>query len=106
MKLLKFAGLSLLLLAGCAPVSQTSFDFNGIQKDHAVAYDIRTGEHWYNRLWASPQGAPKAWVDGWTARPGVRPLGAPTGIAVDSAGRLLIVEDRHKTLLMLVRETP
>jgi hypothetical protein len=54
MKLLKFAGLSLLLLAGCAPVSQASFDFNGIQKDHAVAYDIRTGEHWYNRLWASP----------------------------------------------------
>ena len=37
---------------------------------------------------------------------GVRPLGAPTGIAVDSAGRLLIVEDRHKTLLMLSRETP
>jgi hypothetical protein len=53
-----------------------------------------------------PQGEPKVWVDGWTARKGVRPLGAPTGIAVDSAGRLLIVEDRHKTLLMLVRESP
>ena len=53
-----------------------------------------------------PQGAPKVWVDGWTALSGVRPLGAPTGIAVDAAGRLLIVEDRHKTLLMLVREAP
>jgi len=53
-----------------------------------------------------PQGAPKVWVDGWTALSGVRPLGAPTGIAVDAAGRLLIVEDRHKTLLMLIREAP
>jgi glucose/arabinose dehydrogenase len=53
-----------------------------------------------------PQGAPKVWVDGWTAQPGVRPLGAPTGIALDAAGRLLIVEDRHRTLLMLVREAP
>ncbi len=53
-----------------------------------------------------PQGAPKVWVDGWTALSGVRPLGAPTGIAVDAAGRLLIVEDRHKTLLMLAREAP
>ena len=53
-----------------------------------------------------PQGALTVWVGGWTAQKGVRPLGAPTGIAVDSAGRLLIVEDRHKTLLMLARETP
>lgn len=53
-----------------------------------------------------PQGEPTVWVDGWTAQKGVRPLGAPTGIALDSTGRLLIVEDRHKTLLMLVRETP
>jgi glucose/arabinose dehydrogenase len=53
-----------------------------------------------------PQGAAKVWVDGWTAASGVRPLGAPTGIAVDAAGRLLIVEDRHKTLLMLAREAP
>ena len=53
-----------------------------------------------------PHGEPIVWVDGWMAQKGVRPLGAPTGIAVDSAGRLLIVEDRHKTLLMLARETP
>ena len=39
-------------------------------------------------------------------REGVRPLGAPAGIAIDSAGRLLMVEDRHRTMLMLARETP
>ena len=53
-----------------------------------------------------PTGAPRIWVDGWSAQVGVRPLGAPTGIAVDAAGRLLIVEDRHKTVLMLSRERP
>lgn len=51
-----------------------------------------------------PSGAAQAWIGGWTAAPGVRPLGAPTGLAIDSAGRLLVVEDRHRTLLMLVRE--
>ena len=53
-----------------------------------------------------PKGAPRIWIDGWTALAGVRPLGAPTGIAVDAAGRLLIVEDRHKTLLMLAKDAP
>lgn len=49
-------------------------------------------------------GAPRLWIGGWTATPGVRPLGAPTGLAIDAAGRLLVVEDRHKTLLMLARD--
>ena len=51
-----------------------------------------------------PAGLAHAWIGGWTAAPGVRPLGAPTGMAIDAHGRLLVVEDRHKTLLMLVRE--
>jgi glucose/arabinose dehydrogenase len=51
-----------------------------------------------------PSGAAQVWIGGWTAAPGVRPLGAPTGMAIDAFGRLLVVEDRHKTLLMLVRE--
>ncbi len=51
-----------------------------------------------------PTGAPTAWIDGWAAKPGVRPLGAPTGFTVDSAGRMLVVEDRNRTLLMLVRD--
>ena len=53
-----------------------------------------------------PSGPPKPWIEGWSAAKGVRPLGAPTGILVDSFGRLLVVEDRNKTLLMLTREQP
>lgn len=53
-----------------------------------------------------PGAMARTWVGGWTAQKNVRPLGAPTGLLVDSAGRLLIVEDRNRTLLMLTRETP
>jgi glucose/arabinose dehydrogenase len=51
-----------------------------------------------------PTGAPRVWIGGWNAAKGVRPLGAPAGIFVDSAGRLLLVEDRNRTLLMLTRD--
>jgi glucose/arabinose dehydrogenase len=51
------------------------------------------------------QGRPLAkstvWIGGWGAASGVRPLGAPTGITVDSAGRLWVVEDRNRSVLML-----
>jgi glucose/arabinose dehydrogenase len=50
-----------------------------------------------------PSGAPRVWIGGWNAVQGVRPLGAPTGILVDSLGRLFVVEDRNRTLLMLTR---
>ena len=53
-----------------------------------------------------PVGAARPWIGGWEAAKGVRPLGAPAGILVDSFGRLLVVEDRNKTLLMLTREAP
>jgi len=39
---------------------------------------------------------------GLSAAAGARPLGAPTGITVDSAGRLWVVEDRNRTVLMLI----
>jgi len=52
-----------------------------------------------------PSGAPRVWIGGWNAVQGVRPLGAPTGIVVDSIGRLFVVEDRNRTLLMLTRDT-
>lgn len=42
-------------------------------------------------------------LGGWTARQGVRPLGAPAGLALDSTGRLFVVEDRNRTVLMLGR---
>ncbi len=51
-----------------------------------------------------PSSKPQVWVDGWAARAGSHPLGAPAGLFIDSAGRLLIVEDRNRTLLMLTRE--
>jgi glucose/arabinose dehydrogenase len=49
-----------------------------------------------------PQGTPKVWIGGWNAAAGVRPLGAPTGLTVDSAGRLWVVEDRNRSVLMLI----
>jgi len=51
-----------------------------------------------------PTGAPRPWIAGWNAVKNVRPLGAPTGVFVDAAGRLLVVEDRNRTLLMLTRD--
>jgi glucose/arabinose dehydrogenase len=51
-----------------------------------------------------PDGAPRVWIGGWNAVQGVRPLGAPTGIFVDAIGRLFVVEDRNRTLLMLTRD--
>lgn len=49
-----------------------------------------------------PAGRPVEWLTGWTPKPGVRPLGRPTGLAVDRQGRLLVVEDLNRTVLMLM----
>ena len=51
-----------------------------------------------------PRGAPMHLIGGWQAREGVRPQGAPAGLLLDSAGRLFVLEDRHRSVLMLVRE--
>jgi glucose/arabinose dehydrogenase len=51
-----------------------------------------------------PTGPPRVWIEGWAASRNVRPLGAPAGILIDSAGRLFVVEDRNRTVLMLVRD--
>ncbi len=51
-----------------------------------------------------PSGPPRMWIDGWAARGKGHPLGTPAGFTIDSAGRLLVVEDRNRTLLMLVRD--
>ena len=51
-----------------------------------------------------PSGPARPWIEGWNAARGAHPLGAPAGILVDSAGRLLVVEDRNRTILMLQRE--
>ena len=46
----------------------------------------------------------KLWIDGWAARGKGHPLGAPAGFTIDGAGRMLVVDDRNKSLLMLVRD--
>ncbi|ARU06365.1 hypothetical protein CCO03_18380 [Comamonas serinivorans] len=56
-----------------------------------------------------PSGAPIDWLSGWSARKNpdgksLRPRGRPTGLALDQAGRLLVVEDFNRSLLMLMRE--
>ena len=51
-----------------------------------------------------PRGAAVDLIADWGAKRGQQPQGAPTGIMLDSGGRLWVVEDRHRTLLMLVRE--
>lgn len=49
-----------------------------------------------------PLTKPVQWLSGWDAKPGVRPLGKPTGMAVDREGHLLVVEDINRTVLMLL----
>jgi glucose/arabinose dehydrogenase len=51
-----------------------------------------------------PKGPARMWIDGWAARGKGHPLGAPAGIAIDGAGRMLVVDDRNRSLLMLVRD--
>jgi glucose/arabinose dehydrogenase len=37
----------------------------------------------------------------WTFIKNVRPMGAPTGLTLDSKNRLFVLEDRNRTILML-----
>ncbi len=43
-------------------------------------------------------------LGGWAAKAGVRPQGAPTGLTLDAAGRLFVLEDRNHTVLVVGRE--
>ncbi|WP_058641854.1 PQQ-dependent sugar dehydrogenase [Pseudacidovorax intermedius] len=53
-----------------------------------------------------PAGPAIDWLAGWHAKDGVRPMGRPTGLTVDRAGRLLVVEDFNRTVLMLLPAQP
>ena len=53
-----------------------------------------------------PRGAREDIVSGWDAAPGRRPLGSPAGITIDSQGRLWIVEDRNRTVILIAPESP
>lgn len=52
-----------------------------------------------------PGGKPVEWLTGWTADGNMRPLGRPTGLALNHLGQLMVVEDYNRTLLMLSPET-
>jgi len=52
-----------------------------------------------------PQGAREDIVSGWSAMPGLRPLGNPAGVALDHQGRLWVVEDRNRTVLVVAPQT-
>ncbi|MEZ5701835.1 MAG: PQQ-dependent sugar dehydrogenase [Burkholderiaceae bacterium] len=53
-----------------------------------------------------PEGEREDLVSDWEAVLGLRPLGNPAGITVDSRGRLWIVEDRNRTVIVIAPQTP
>ncbi|MGK9166129.1 PQQ-dependent sugar dehydrogenase [Inquilinus limosus] len=53
-----------------------------------------------------PQGKPQPLVWGWDSAKGVRPQGAPLGLAEMADGSVLITEDHNGTLLRLARLQP
>ena len=53
-----------------------------------------------------PTGPRQDLVSGWEARPGVRPVGAPAGATVDDQGRLWIVDDRNRQVLVVAPDRP
>ena len=53
-----------------------------------------------------PSGPRRELVSGWQAQPGVRPMGAPAGVTVDHQGRLWIVDDRNRQVLVVARDAP
>jgi len=52
-----------------------------------------------------PGGEREDIVSGWQAAAGLRPLGSPAGITLDSQGRLWVVEDRNRTVLVVAPDT-
>ena len=52
-----------------------------------------------------PTGAPINGRSGWDEKAGLRPRGRLTGMSIDHAGRLLVVEDFNRSLLMLMSDT-
>ena len=71
----------------------------------AVWHGHRSGGHrvvgWRLDGFGRPTGERTDFVSGWRPMPGVRPLGSPAGAAVDDQGRLWIVEDRNRSLLLI-----
>jgi glucose/arabinose dehydrogenase len=51
-----------------------------------------------------PQQKPQDWIGGWTEQARLRPTGTPAGLSLDAQGRLWIVEDRNRSVLVLMPE--
>lgn len=71
----------------------------------AVWHGYRAGGHrivgWRLGADGRPSGAREDLVHQWHAQPGVRPLGNPAGMAFDPEGRLWIVEDRNRSVIVV-----
>lgn len=52
-----------------------------------------------------PTGERENIVSGWLAMPGLRPQGNPAGITLDSQGRLWVVEDRNRTVMVVAPDS-
>ncbi|MGE0097885.1 MAG: sorbosone dehydrogenase family protein [Hydrogenophaga sp.] len=86
-----------------APSTLTDGPFAG--RLLAVWHGYRTGGHrivaWALDAHGRPTGAREDLVSGWHALPGVRPLGNPAGATFDGDGRLWIVEDRNRSVIVI-----
>jgi glucose/arabinose dehydrogenase len=91
-----------------APQTLTTGPFAG--RLLAVWHGYRTGGHrvvaWRLDEHGRPGGAREDLVSGWHAQVGVRPLGTPAGITLDAEGRLWIVEDRNRSVIVIAPSPP
>lgn len=75
----------------------------------AVWHGYRPGGHrivaWRLGPDGQPTGPREDLVSGWDAVPGQRPVGAPAGVTVDHQGRLWVVDDRNRQLLLIAPDT-
>jgi glucose/arabinose dehydrogenase len=96
------APLQLLAVPASAPGS-TGTPWSG--RLLAVWHGYRANGHrivaWRLDERGQPTGTRKDLVSGWSSRAGVRPRGTPAGATVDAQGRLWIVEDRNRTVLVV-----
>lgn len=86
-----------------APTDLTHGPFAG--RLLAVWHGYRAGGHrivgWRLDEQGRPAGPREDLVSGWHAQPGVRPLGNPAGATFDADGRLWVVEDRNRSVIVI-----
>lgn len=92
-----------LLAVAPAPAGQAPSPWSG--RLLAVWHGYRGAGHrivaWRLGTDGQPEGRREDILSGWDAVAGVRPLGTPAGAAVDAQGRLWVVEDRNRSVLVV-----